>query len=66
MSDIAGIKPGIAIILVNGKTKEATRTKNFIKDKVVVVPILVKNKEITLKVLKVFKYLIRKNVLKKI
>jgi len=63
-----GIKPGIAIILVNGKveTKGTTCRKDFIKDKVVIVPIFVNNKEMSLKVLKIFKYLMTKNGFKKV
>ena len=58
-----GIKPGIAIILANGKTetKGTPRTRDFIKNKIVIVPIFVNNKEMSLKVLKVFKYLVITN-----
>jgi transcriptional antiterminator len=58
-----GVKPGVAIISTNreAKTKRATNTKDFIKNKTVIVPIFVSNKETSLKVLKVFKYLITNN-----
>ncbi len=56
-----GIKPGIAIVTVNEKGKRLVHSNSSIKDRAVITPIFVNDKEKSLNVLKIFKYLMRKN-----